>query len=59
MKLSRQSGDEGVLISFQKWFKLWRIRLHVAILIHRNMLVKLIMRTASHYYGRLLILSHL
>lgn len=39
------AGDTDLLISFQKCFNLWKIRLHLTILIHRNLIIKLVMRS--------------
>lgn len=45
------AGDTDVLTTFQKCFNLWKIRLHLTILMHRNLIIKLVMRSRGfHLY---------
>lgn len=45
VKLNQLAGDADVVISFQNCFNLWKIRLHLTVLIHRNLVIKLVMRS--------------
>lgn len=43
-KLRLAGGRDG-LTAFQKRLNLWKIRLHLTILMHRNLIIKLVMRS--------------
>lgn len=43
----RLAGGRDVLTAFQKRLNLWKIRLHLTILMHRNLIIKLVMRSRS------------